>query len=139
MSVVPSGMLGKCTELIPTGGRSKTYEYRCAQIFLYSTGGNSKPGNTVSIPGYVTAQHPGVHYDWWIKKGADYKMPGPEPHIKTNSGGGNIIKVPFTPHTYGECVVKNANWCAVSPPSHSNEASCWKVSTCFTVANRPHC
>ncbi|KAI5848282.1 glycosyl hydrolase family 61-domain-containing protein [Tricharina praecox] len=114
----------------------------CAQLFLYSTGGNTKPGNTVSIPGYVSAQHPGVHYDYWLKKGAGYKMPGPEPYVKTNSGGGNPIKVPFTPHKYGECLVKNANWCAVSPPAHNNEVSCWKASqncwkqldTCYAEA-----
>jgi hypothetical protein len=87
------------------------------------------PKNTVSIPGYVKAKDPGVLYDWWTKKGAGYVIPGPEPYIKTNSGGGQPQKVPFYSSKYPECLVKNANWCGVSPPPYHNEATCWKVST----------
>jgi len=143
MLVVLNGMLGMYIGRIAPCNGNDTDEHRCAQLFIYSTGGNTSPGNTVSIPGYVSAQHPGVIYNWWLKKGADYKLPGPEPEpcTKSSNGGDTPIKVPFTPHRYGECVVKNANWCAVSPPEYSNEASCWEVSTSFNsfiagIANR---
>ncbi|KAA8904673.1 family 61 glycoside hydrolase [Sphaerosporella brunnea] len=100
----------------------------CAQLFVYSTGGNANPKNTVSIPGYVTAKHPGVLYNWWLKMGADYVIPGPAPYIKTNAGGGKPQIVPFYASKYPECLVKNANWCAVTPPAYTNEATCWKAS-----------
>lgn len=95
---------------------------------MYSTGGHSQPKVTVSIPGYVDDHHPGVLFDYWNNKKPDnYQVPGPEPYIKTNSGGGAPIMVPFAPHKYGECLVKNANWCAVSPPHYTSTAGCFKV------------
>jgi hypothetical protein len=101
----------------------------CAQLFIYSTGGNAKPSSTVSIPGYANAKDPGVLFDYWNNmKPKTYKIPGPAPYVKTNAGGGKAIKVPFNPHPqYKECLVKNANWCAVSLPAYTNEDSCWKV------------
>jgi len=101
----------------------------CAQIFLYSTGGEAKPKSTVSIPGYANARDPGVLFDYWNNmKPKNYKIPGPAPYVKTNAGGGKPIKVPFNPHPqYKGCLVKNANWCAVSPPDYTDEVSCWKT------------
>lgn len=102
---------------------------RCAQLFVYSTGGNSQPTDTVSIPGYVDPYHKGVLFNYWLNKTpSNYQIPGPEPRFSiVSSPGKSPIKVPFKPHNYGECVVKNANWCAVSPPRFTDTPGCWAV------------
>lgn len=107
---------------------------RCAQLFLYSTGGHSQPKSTVSIPGYVNSHDPGVLYDYWKNpKPTNYQPPGPDPYVKLNSGGGAPIKVPFKPHNFGACLVKNANWCGVRPkPEHySSKGECFEVRCSF--------
>ena len=53
------------------------------------TGGSRKPTDTVSIPGHVHTNDPGVLYNLWSGNHAGYKIPGPVPYISTNSGGVN--------------------------------------------------
>ncbi|CCX04393.1 family 61 glycoside hydrolase [Pyronema domesticum] len=116
----------------------------CAQLFVYSTGGNSQPTDTVSIPGYVDPYHKGVLFNYWLNKTpSNYQIPGPEPRFSiVSSPGKSPIKVPFKPHNYGECVVKNANWCAVSPPRFTDTPGCWasskncwdQLDTCYRTA-----
>jgi len=113
----------------------------CAQLFVYSTGGTYKP-QTVSIPGYVKATDPGVHFDYWNNMHpTNYQIPGPAPITTTQSGGGQV-KVQSFNKGYSECIVSNGNWCGVSVPSFKNEDECYssteqcwnQASTCYSSA-----
>lgn len=117
----------------------------CAQLYVESTGGSSAPDKTVSIPGYVSATEPGVLYDYWANmKPASYAIPGPAPYVSSGSGGGDPIPGDFVKYEKygGECLVKNANWCAVSVPAfkdqgscYSSAALCWsQLDKCYAVA-----
>lgn len=90
-------------------------------------------GNTVRIPGFMKSDHPGLLYDYWSRKvDPAYQIPGPSPYVSTNTGGGRVIDVAFNPHPkYPECLVKNANWCAVSLPTWNNEGTCYNVGSLF--------
>ncbi|KAL7269372.1 hypothetical protein RUND412_007976 [Rhizina undulata] len=112
----------------------------CAQLFIYSTGGSASPPS-VSIPGYVSATDPGVLFNYWADQHpTNYVIPGPAPYIPTNAGGGAIVNAQAP--AQGQCLVANANWCAVSVPSFTNEATCYsaaencwnQLSTCYSTA-----
>ncbi|RPA89168.1 family 61 glycoside hydrolase [Choiromyces venosus 120613-1] len=97
----------------------------CAQLHVYSTGGDARPP-TVSIPGYTTPDHPGVHYNIWTQQPTlPYHIPGPEPYVPTSGGGGpriGSVKPPVS------CPVSNANWCSRPVPGFSDEAGCYRSS-----------
>ncbi|KAI5804989.1 glycosyl hydrolase family 61-domain-containing protein [Geopyxis carbonaria] len=114
-------------------GEAQWY-FGCAQIFVYGTGGNDVPTNTVSIPGYVDYNHPGVLiniYDFPGEHPTNYQIPGPVPFVGSNTGGGAAIEpsVPFNPRpNYRSCIVKNANWCGVTLPNFTNVATCYAAT-----------
>ncbi|KAL7274969.1 hypothetical protein RUND412_002100 [Rhizina undulata] len=113
----------------------------CAQLFVYSTGGSASP-KSVSIPGYVTATDPGVLFNYWANEHpTNYVIPGPAAYTPTSAGGGVRVQSASAP-VQGQCLVANANWCAVSVPSFTNEATCYsstencwnQLSTCYSTA-----
>ncbi|KAL7270507.1 hypothetical protein RUND412_006784 [Rhizina undulata] len=113
----------------------------CAQLFIYSTGGSACP-NTVSIPGYVSATDPGVLFNYWADEHpTNYVIPGPAPYVPTSAGGGARVPNASAP-VQGQCLVANANWCAVSVPSFTNEGTCYsatqdcwnQLTTCYSTA-----
>lgn len=100
-----------------------------------STGGSATP-SSVSIPGHVNAKDPGVLFNYWDNMHPkSYVIPGPAPYIPTNAGGGKRIVAEY-PEKYSECLVSNADWCAVSVPRFNDENSCWAV--CFSPASFLH-
>lgn len=101
---------------------------RCAQLFVYSTGGTYSPP-TVSIPGYVKATDPGVHFDYWNNMHpTNYQTPGPSVVISPQTSNPSKPQiVPFN-KGYSECLVSNGNWCGVSVPSFKSEDECYSVS-----------
>ncbi|TGZ84919.1 hypothetical protein EX30DRAFT_337370 [Ascodesmis nigricans] len=109
----------------------------CAQIYLRSIGGNQVPRETVSIPGYTTARHPGILYNYWTRFAApNYQIPGPSPYISTNNFG--TRNPTNTPVRNPDCSTgfRNANWCAPALPSFNSESSCYAGhSKCWAQAN----
>ncbi|KAK2591103.1 hypothetical protein QQS21_011214 [Conoideocrella luteorostrata] len=97
--------------------------------------------NSVSIPGYVSLNDAGLKYDLYQKPLAEYKMPGPAVFIPTGqvSGKASVKGEGAVP---GDCIVKNANWCAKPVPSFSDESGCWasdkdcwsQMKICFDTA-----
>jgi len=108
----------------------------CAQIFLKSSG-NAKPSKTVSIPGFVDKDTPGLTFNIWETPMAlPYPIPGPEVAelVGTDSVSANTVQT----QTEGEtpsgdaCILENANWCGKEVPSYSDEAGCWaSQSNCW--------
>ncbi|CUS14475.1 unnamed protein product [Tuber aestivum] len=97
----------------------------CGQLHVYSTGGDARPP-TVSIPGYTTPDHPGVHYNMWAQPlSLPYRIPGPEPYVPTSAGGGPR-QGPVRPQP--PCPVSNANWCSRPVPGFSDEVGCYRSS-----------
>lgn len=124
--MVHSGISGTYIKQYTRSRAFINWVYRCAQIALFSTGGSARPSG-VSIPGYVSANHPGVLYDYWNNMNPrSYSIPGPEPYKVTNSGGGTRVPAEF-PKKYPICLVSNADWCARPVPDIKDEASCWSV------------
>lgn len=119
--------------------RCLIWRCRCAQLFVYSTGGEARPSKTVSIPGYVDSKHPGVLFNYWANmKPKNYQTPGPEVYLRTNAGGSKPKIVAFERWgKYSECLTSNGNWCGVSLPKYTNEDGCWKVGSLVLVGVRP--
>ena len=98
----------------------------CAQIFLESNG-TAVPADTVSIPGYISKDHPGVNY--MLKaEDPDYQIPGPEiqmEFIQADSVGPTEQTEGLRP---AGCILENANFCAEEIPDYSNFEECSAVS-----------
>lgn len=71
------------------GGKEQPQFYiSCAQITVSGTSGSITP-DTVSIPGYLNHDSPGLIYNIWTKKDfSDYQIPGPAPLASSGGGGG---------------------------------------------------
>ncbi|KOS17567.1 putative endo-beta-1 [Escovopsis weberi] len=109
----------------------------CAQVFLQSdvSGPLNVPAEkSVSIPGYVNADSPGLTYNIYDSVLPPYPIPGPEVFIPAASpaaGGGSssaqsakLVKqqkgaVP------SDCLVKNANWCGEPIARYTTEDTCY--------------
>ncbi|KAI8633415.1 lytic polysaccharide monooxygenase [Xylariaceae sp. FL1651] len=115
----------------------------CAQVFVQSSNqaALSVPADrTVSIPGYVHADDPGLTFNIYTPS-FPYPMPGPKvfevpPPKKGAAGtaGSSASDQPqgLVPANY---IVKNANWVGVEVPDYMNESGCWAASeNCWTQA-----
>ncbi|KAI4124365.1 MAG: hypothetical protein LQ338_004839 [Usnochroma carphineum] len=101
----------------------------CAQIFLQSSG-SSVPKDTVSIPGYVNMQDPGMTFDiWTASKQLSYPQFGPSTYKGGSSKRGIETRTTQLKQTLGlkpaNCIMDNDNWCGVTLPSYSDEQGCW--------------
>ncbi len=98
----------------------------CAQIFLESSG-DAEPTETVSIPGYVDVQEPGLSYNIYVSPPEEYPIPGPE--LAEFASGSNYAQQ--TEQTEGlkpeGCILENDNWCAMEVDDYSTEQECWDV------------
>ena len=105
----------------------------CAQIFL-SSGGTSRPKNTVSIPGYVDINTtPGMTYNVWKQPlQLPYPQFGPSVYSSNNAKlrrDANDKQVQTIGLKPDHCMISNANWCGDMPPSYTDQDGCWAVST----------
>ena len=102
----------------------------CAQIFL-SSGGSSRPKDTVSIPGYVSLKTPAMTYNVW-KEPLALPFPDFGPPLYSPAKPKPRLGKRAEEQTKGlkpeNCVMENANWCAFMPPSYSDQEGCWAVS-----------
>lgn len=103
----------------------------CAQVFLTSDG-SATPNDHVSIPGYVNMQTPAMTYNIYA---TPLKLPFPDfgpPLYNPGSSKRSLVARDMT-QTIGlkpaDCVMENGNWCAVMPPSYTDQNGCWNVST----------
>lgn len=109
----------------------------CAQVFVQ--GGPSTPAAeevpgkyTVSIPGYVEDDTPGLTFDIYKEPMPEYPIPGPEVYVPTSPAPPSLKKVLDKGAVPSTCLLKNANWCARPVPRYSDQAGCWKgVKDCY--------
>ena len=105
----------------------------CAQIFLTSTG-TSTPKDTVSIPGYVNMQDPGMTFDiWTAPKQINYPQFSPPTYKSASSKRDVESRNTQTKQTIGlkpaNCIMENDNWCGLTLPKYSDEGGCWAASS----------
>ncbi|KAF4126564.1 Glycosyl hydrolase family 61 [Geosmithia morbida] len=108
----------------------------CAQIFVTDGPDGGGPGadETVSIPGYVSAQDPGLSFNLYEGDATRYEMPGPAVYGSgagaraAAAGGGGVALKQKEGAVPGDCLVKNANWCARPVPEYDDEDSCWDAA-----------
>ncbi|OTB08242.1 glycoside hydrolase family 61 protein [Hypoxylon sp. CI-4A] len=115
------------------------YYTGCAQVYVKSNATaalNVPAGYSVSIPGYVQADEPGLSFNIYQPE-FPYPMPGPKAYKLSDLGNtaksaasttGKQIQG-LVPPNY---IVKNANWVGVEVPAYSTEDGCWNASeACF--------
>ena len=102
----------------------------CAQIFLTSDG-SSQPKQTVSIPGYVDLKTPAMTYNVW-KVPLQLPFPDYGPPVYASAKSKLRLGKRAMLQTIGlkpeNCVMSNANWCAFTPKSYTDQTGCWAVS-----------
>lgn len=110
----------------------------CAQIFIQ--GGHVSSLNVpeeckVSIPGYVDGDTPGVTFDIYKEPTPAYPIPGPKVWVPEGKGVSRVnmkkmrMKKGGVP---GDCILKNANWCAKPVGKYSDQDGCWRgVKDCY--------
>jgi len=104
----------------------------CAQIFLDSSA-TALPKETVSIPGYITHDHPGISFNVWENQPKfPYPIPGPK---RFRSGKDDVLilkqdisKVEVPGQITDDAVIMNGNWWSKEFPSYDNADDCWNVS-----------
>ena len=112
----------------------------CAQVFLTSDG-SATPKDHVSIPGYVNMQTPAMTYNIYA---TPLKLPFPDfgpPLYNPGSSERSLVTRDMT-QTIGlkpaDCVMENGNWCAVMPPSYTDQNGCWNVSVPSEKFSQPN-
>ncbi|KAI2620086.1 glycoside hydrolase family 61 protein [Hypoxylon sp. NC1633] len=126
----------------------------CAQIFVASDSSAALdvPSEySVSIPGYVQADDPGLTFNIYEPQ-FPYPMPGPKVYQPAGSESKAKAAVALTSssgaakQTQGKIptnyLIKNANWVGVEVPDYSTEDGCWassgacwdQASTCYDSA-----
>lgn len=69
----------------PDAEREPQFYPGCVQVTISGGDSTAKPA-TVSIPGYLTIESPGLLYNIWTSKDySDYKLPGPAPLAESSS------------------------------------------------------
>lgn len=96
----------------------------CAQVHIESNGG-LVPESTLSIPGHMKGDEPALTMNIWDKPMPPFQMPGPK---LTKLVEGTSKSTKSKPLFDKECILINANFCAVEVPEFSNEATCWDSS-----------
>lgn len=111
----------------------------CAQIFVEEGPEGSldiPKKNSVSIPGYLEKDDPGLTFNLYEDAGSDYVIPGPEVFIPTSSGPGTK-KTQTDGKVPADCLIKNANWCAKPLPKSSDVETCWDtVDDCWAQSKQ---
>jgi hypothetical protein len=115
------------------------FYHSCAQIFIEdgpNTELNIPEEFEVSIPGYLSADDPGLTYNIYRSDLPEYSIPGPPVFIPTlSSGASTVTKKQEQGAIPSDCLVKNANWCGKPIKSFSDESGCWDgVTTCWDQA-----
>ncbi len=117
----------------------------CAQVFVQGgpAGAVVPKDKTVSIPGYVNADTPGLGFDIYRDVLPEYPMPGPDVYVPTFSSSSSnaslkkqqvALSKGAVPQT---CLIKNANWCAREVPRYSDMKGCWAgVKDCYDQSQR---
>ncbi|KAL1633143.1 hypothetical protein SLS58_011192 [Diplodia intermedia] len=100
----------------------------CAQIFLQSSG-NKRPDSTVSIPGYIKSDDPGVAFNIY-KEPMDlpYLTPGPAVANLVSGGASGDVSKQMSQQEGLEpknCIMEMGGWCGYEVPSYSDEKGCW--------------
>ncbi|KAI1377642.1 glycoside hydrolase family 61 protein [Hypoxylon crocopeplum] len=116
----------------------------CAQVFVQSdnTAALNVPAEySVSIPGYVQADEPGLTFNIY-EPHFPYPMPGPKVYqpAESKSKAAAAVSSKVAKQTQGKIpsnyLIKNANWVGVEVPSYSTEDGCWKSSqACWDQAS----
>jgi len=108
----------------------------CAQIFLNSSA-NTLPKDVVSIPGYVNATDPSLHFNIPAPK-LPYTIPGPQKYVShvsptvQQSSVQNQSEGLLPPNV----VLTNANWFGIELESYSTAAGCKNVSLALPISSR---
>lgn len=125
-SAVPSTILGMFTIVSSSIEESLlTLQSSCAQIAISSAGQNTAPPS-ISIPGHIDPNSPGVVFDYWNNKNpSNYQTPGPKVFSPPANYGRINQRVSINSLT---CIAENANWCGKPLPSFQGEAECYSVS-----------
>ncbi|KAK0391281.1 hypothetical protein NLU13_0782 [Sarocladium strictum] len=116
------------------------FYHSCAQIFI-EDGPDAKleiPEKfEISIPGYLSADDPGLTYDIYRSNLPEYPIPGPPVFFPTlSSEAATVTKKQEQGAIPDDCLVKNANWCGEPIKSFSDETGCWDgVTACWDQAD----
>lgn len=109
----------------------------CAQIYIQQ-GPEQKldipKEYGASIPGYVSADTPGVKFNIYQKPISEYTVPGPRVYIPQGNGTSSQTSQAnqIQDGVPSDCILKNANWCAKAVPRFSTEDGCWaSVKNCY--------
>ncbi|KAI9171004.1 putative endo-beta-1,4-glucanase D [Paramyrothecium foliicola] len=103
----------------------------CAQIFIEGGPGGSLdiPSEyETSIPGYVSGDESGLSYNIYDNDPSEYTIPGPKVYRPSADGQAKERMSQEEGVIPEECLVKNANWCALPIASYSGESDCWAGS-----------
>lgn len=109
----------------------------CAQIFVQ--GGPAAPStlqvpaqHSVSIPGYVSKDMPGLAFDIYKEPMPAYPIPGPAVFVPTSRAPASLKKLLAKGAVPPSCLLKNANWCANPVGTYSDMKGCWAgVKDCY--------
>jgi hypothetical protein len=107
----------------------------CAQLYVQQ--GPEAPlkvpdDQSVSIPGYVTPDTPGLKYNLYEKPLKEFPIPGPKVFRPEGKASGSSSVDRMEGGVPSDCILKNANWCAKALPSYSTEEGCWaSVKNCY--------
>lgn len=115
----------------------------CAQIFVQGgpAGAAALPQeHSVSIPGYVEADTPGLGFDIYKDPVPAYPIPGPRVYVPTapTSSQKSLKQVKLSKGAVPEgCLIKNANWCARPVKHYTDMTGCWAgVKDCYDQSKR---
>ncbi|KAH8173337.1 glycosyl hydrolase family 61 domain-containing protein [Sarocladium implicatum] len=115
------------------------FYHSCAQIFI-EEGPDAEleiPKKfEASIPGYISADDPGLTYNIYRSELPEYPIPGPSVFNPTLSSDAKVItKKQEQGVIPSDCLVKNANWCGKPLSTFSDESGCWDtVTECWDQA-----
>lgn len=99
----------------------------CAQIFIENgpEGPLNVPDNySVSIPGHVNADMPGLTFNIYETPLPKYPIPGPDVYIPTSEYT-DVSKKQEDGVIPKNCLIKNCNWCGTPIAKYSGESACW--------------
>ncbi|KXX82068.1 putative endo-beta-1,4-glucanase D [Madurella mycetomatis] len=129
----------------------------CAQLFIEGSSTSDTltipTGMEASIPGHVTANHPGLTFNIYQDDPltTPYEVVGPAAFFSTSASTIATTGKSYAKNYHQQdrqpaqaeglippaCLVKNANWCASLPPRYTDEATCWASSAdCFRQAEK---
>lgn len=134
----------------------------CAQVFVEGAkaeeGGDETtaaaaaavmpPSKSVSIPGHVSADDPGLNFNIYSNKPAfPYPVPGPPVFVPSSSSSSSSAKKTIIiKQTEGQVpddyLIKNANWVGVEVDAYTTQDGCWasaeqcwdQAETCYDAA-----